>query len=804
MSPESAFIQFRRTGEARYLAEVYEQLAPSLKAAALTFQPSDAAAEDLVHTAFLRAMQEARTWRKQDSLGDWMGELLADISLGLPEEPRLAELTAEPTDPGDPASFAMAGELSQALDSALRTMPESYRDVFELRSQGCNAREIGDQLGRSAATVRSQWSRALQHLRERLPLAILLVPFAATPVAKALRQGLRPTASETKPLPSGPAPAPVASLAKVALVVLAVGAAAGLWYRTQKSEHPLNDSMQAAERTGDESSVLASGPSNPAARIAVSPESDTPDAALAAHSAAPEQVQLSGRLLLPDGGPAQGRKLLLRVEPFDENMPMVDWDAETDAAGEFAFAVPAPGDALVSMYVHSEEGYLGQAVHFGSGLSAEPPLLPGRRRLAPLQLVPAAHLEGTLTRAGQSAEGAWLCISNGEVVGTPIWLFADAHGALRTQILAAGTHEAAIGFGLAAMAIDPLSLTRGDQEQPFHWNLPDWPERTFQVLDLDGRPLEGASVQARLADLPWCVPQSAGRTDAEGRITLATLGDTPFTVRALFKNRPGDWCELRPGQDGVVLTAAFAAPRTLHIAFPEGYPRPAAVAIRTLRVRRDGDGDPEFHPVQLGDDDTVQLPLPTGARIEVHMLDSPPLVLDVPAPGAAWSVEWTAPLPARLRLEIDGQPAAGLQVECLVSVRGAPLGQDLVYWTTLDNEGGLWWEPAWESLQARLGDRAVGFRAEGPLPEVLSLQPGATVRGVVRSAAGSIPGGLWLHLNSKESAIKTQIADDGSFELRGLPAGESTLVLHDSATGRTWTQTAALFAGTGTALDWDL
>ncbi|MEZ5976209.1 MAG: hypothetical protein R3E96_15625 [Planctomycetota bacterium] len=95
-----------------------------------------------------------------------------------------------------------------------------------------------------------------------------------------------------------------------------------------------------------------------------------------------------------------------------------------------------------------------------------------------------------------------------------------------------------------------------------------------------------------------------------------------------------------------------------------------------------------------------------------------------------------------------------------------------MYWTTLDNEGGLWWEPAWESLQARLGDRAVGFRAEGPLPEVLSLQPGATVRGVVRSAAGSIPGGLWLHLNSKESAIKTQIADDGSFELRGLPAGK--------------------------------
>ncbi|MEZ5976208.1 MAG: hypothetical protein R3E96_15620 [Planctomycetota bacterium] len=220
-------------------------------------------------------------------------------------------------------------------------------------------------------------------------------------------------------------------------------------------------------------------------------------------------------------------------------------------------------------------------MHFGSGLSAEPPLLPGRRRLAPLQLVPAAHLEGTLTRAGQSAEGAWLCISNGEVVGTPIWLFADAHGALRTQILAAGTHEAAIGFGLAAMAIDPLSLTRGDQEQPFHWNLPDWPERTFQVLDLDGRPLEGASVQARLADLPWCVPQSAGRTDAEGRITLATLGDTPFTVRALFKNRPGDWCELRPGQDGVVLTAACGPADLAH-----------RVSRRVSAARRCGDPHP--------------------------------------------------------------------------------------------------------------------------------------------------------------------------------------------------------------------
>ncbi|MEZ5976207.1 MAG: sigma-70 family RNA polymerase sigma factor [Planctomycetota bacterium] len=354
MSPESAFIQFRRTGEARYLAEVYEQLAPSLKAAALTFQPSDAAAEDLVHTAFLRAMQRGAHLAQTGFAGRLDGRIARRHFARLARRTATGRIDRGTHRSGIPRPSRWPGT-RQALDSALRTMPESYRDVFELRSQGCNAREIGDQLGRSAATVRSQWSRALQHLRERLPLAILLVPFAATPVAKALRQGLRPTASETKPLPSGRACA--RGLARQSRAGRARGGGRGGFVVPHPEIRAPVERFHAGRRAHRRRiQRFGQRASNPAARIAVSPESDTPDAALAAHSAAPEQVQLSGRLLLPDGGPAQGRKLLLRVEPFDENMPMVDWDAETDAAGEFAFAVPAPGDALVSMYVHSEEG----------------------------------------------------------------------------------------------------------------------------------------------------------------------------------------------------------------------------------------------------------------------------------------------------------------------------------------------------------------------------------------------------------------------------------------------------------------
>jgi RNA polymerase sigma-70 factor (ECF subfamily) len=70
---------------------------------------------------------------------------------------------------GTPEAEAMGRQELALVAEALAQLPERVRRVFELyRIEGLTQREIGDQLGISAATVNSLIREALDHCRARL------------------------------------------------------------------------------------------------------------------------------------------------------------------------------------------------------------------------------------------------------------------------------------------------------------------------------------------------------------------------------------------------------------------------------------------------------------------------------------------------------------------------------------------------------------------------------------------------------------------------------------------------------------
>jgi RNA polymerase sigma-70 factor (ECF subfamily) len=167
--------------ESTELASFEAAILPHLDAAYtlaryLMRDPHDA--EDAVQDACLRALRYFDTFRGGDARA-WLLAIVRNRCLSLRDERRgrrdrsavlfdetlhSDETDAEPT---DAATLRMATR--EALDDALRRLPEEFREVIVLRElQEMSYREISEITGVPIGTVMSRLSRARQRLQHAL------------------------------------------------------------------------------------------------------------------------------------------------------------------------------------------------------------------------------------------------------------------------------------------------------------------------------------------------------------------------------------------------------------------------------------------------------------------------------------------------------------------------------------------------------------------------------------------------------------------------------------------------------------
>jgi RNA polymerase sigma factor (sigma-70 family) len=182
------FDRFRRTGDPRVLAKVFDRTAPELWRVAAHLCRDRHAAEDAVQGTFLLAIEAQHDWDKTRPLLPWLLGLLVNRARDLRwrasrvlDADRLGERTGE----RDPAQLAEHGEFGAAFYSALQRLDEPYRSAIERHLvHGVAAHEIAAELGIPAGTVRMRLHRGLEQLRQKLPQgfvaggAVAIVPSA--------------------------------------------------------------------------------------------------------------------------------------------------------------------------------------------------------------------------------------------------------------------------------------------------------------------------------------------------------------------------------------------------------------------------------------------------------------------------------------------------------------------------------------------------------------------------------------------------------------------------------------------------
>jgi len=174
LSDESLFVAYQQRRDVAALSTLFRRRADELLRLAVFLAPRPSDAEDIVQATFLNAIARADTYREGFRVMSWLCGILTNNARMLRRSERRSIPDPIPQDPADdPVSVTLHAELQQVLRQSISQLGEPYSSVLSLHlNDGLNSREISERLHRPPATVRKQMARAMQHLRQVLPLGL--------------------------------------------------------------------------------------------------------------------------------------------------------------------------------------------------------------------------------------------------------------------------------------------------------------------------------------------------------------------------------------------------------------------------------------------------------------------------------------------------------------------------------------------------------------------------------------------------------------------------------------------------------
>lgn len=543
---EGCFERFRRDGDARALAQVFDETAPELlRLARHLARGGDA--EDLVQATFLLVIEKRATFDASRELRPWLTGILlrhaasARRTLAREVDPSRLDERANP----DPHAISEARELSEMVSTALAKLSAADREVLiPLLFDGRRAVEIARELGRRPDAIHMRVHRGLARLRRLLPagFALALSSTAARAELARVRADVLSHAQRELGLATGAvAPFTVLGVAmsfkKVALVAVAlaltlVGArfVAGMHSGIERSGvtpiasvAPSVSEVPRAQDIDVASSRLVGARSG--ARVAVA-------------SAASNEVEFE--IVRADGEPAAGARVgLVR----DEGRV---FRATVDERGLATFA-SSSGDGDL---------FVGDAGAFPHRVRV--PLAPARVRI---ELPRGEELAGRLLdRTGSPAAGVELQLTTdveiAGVVGARIRELGidDTDSAVARAVTSDDGsfhfHGLPTGWSGALEVLGGRVLVEDGAPTAAHVR---WfavsatgvilttalrPRLTGQLVDAASRrPLANHAMEARIGQRSGDATTRGERTDASGRFEIALAGNSPAVSFQLLSAR---------------------------------------------------------------------------------------------------------------------------------------------------------------------------------------------------------------------------------------------------------------------------
>lgn len=175
MHKEKDIIHGCLSGSRRDQELLYRRYAPKLYAVCLQYAGNTEEARDVLQEGFIKIFDNLSRYNHEGSFEGWMRRIIVNTALEryrnryyLSRVDDIEEV-AEPE--ADPETDDFAGLEAYDLLNMIMELPPKYRMVFNLYAiEGYSHREIGDMLGISEGTSKSNLSRARNILQKKVML----------------------------------------------------------------------------------------------------------------------------------------------------------------------------------------------------------------------------------------------------------------------------------------------------------------------------------------------------------------------------------------------------------------------------------------------------------------------------------------------------------------------------------------------------------------------------------------------------------------------------------------------------------
>lgn len=172
--PHYELVEKCKNGQRNAQAELYRLYSRAMFNTALRMVNNPHDAEDLLQGVFVEVFTKIDTFRHESSIGAWIKRITVNKCINHLKSRRatFVELTASVDRSEEDGEYSTTSDTMfsvERINRAINELPDGYRVVFSLYAlEGYDHEEIGQILGVSEATSKSQYSRAKAKLRERL------------------------------------------------------------------------------------------------------------------------------------------------------------------------------------------------------------------------------------------------------------------------------------------------------------------------------------------------------------------------------------------------------------------------------------------------------------------------------------------------------------------------------------------------------------------------------------------------------------------------------------------------------------
>ncbi len=152
--------------------KLFEKYAPKMMGVCLRYTRDVEQAEDVMQDAFVKVFTKLDKYSGEGSLEGWVRRIMVNTALDHIRRNTKFNANVSMDDVEykvESDSDALGSLMEEDLLKLIQEMPDGYRTVFNMFAiEGYSHKEIGEQLGVSENTSKSQYSRAKAYLRMKV------------------------------------------------------------------------------------------------------------------------------------------------------------------------------------------------------------------------------------------------------------------------------------------------------------------------------------------------------------------------------------------------------------------------------------------------------------------------------------------------------------------------------------------------------------------------------------------------------------------------------------------------------------